>query len=55
MTTPPKKDKAGQSALETETQIAVAREIMARRRDALRELADTIMREDREILRKLAE
>ena len=45
---------------EADKQLAAARQVMARRKEALEQLADMeiaeqIMEEDREILRKLAE
>jgi putative addiction module antidote len=39
---------------DVDQQLAVAKEVMARRRRALMALAETIMAEDREILRALA-
>ena len=52
----PRKPAKVSPAAEVEAQLAVAREVAERRRDALADLAiaERIMEEDREILRELA-
>ena len=50
-----KKGAKVKSSPDSEEQMAAARNVMTRRKGALRELAGTIMQEDREILRKPAD
>ena len=54
MVTPPKIEPEMPKPADAEA-LAAAREVMNRRRKALEALAGKIMREDRDILRKLAE
>ena len=54
MVTPPKNEPEMPKPADVEA-LDAAREVMKRRRKALEELAGNIMREDRDILRKLAE
>jgi len=54
MVTPPKNEPEKPKPADADA-LDIAREVMNRRRKALKELAGNIMREDRDILRKLAE